>query len=137
MALAAAYRSIVVARAGGACEYCRLLEAATGVTFHIEHVLPRTHGGMMLLDNLAVSCPGCNLAKGDRVSAKDRRGREQPLFNPRAFQSWLLGWHVHFILDRESGLISALVQSVKPPSTLSKSTTRIACLRVASKYRPG
>jgi hypothetical protein len=107
MALLEAYRSIVVARAGGACEYCRLLEAATGVTFHVEHALPRAQGGMTVLDNLALSCPGCNLAKGDRVSAKDRRGREQSLFNPRAFQSWLLGWHLHFILDRESGLISA------------------------------
>ena len=29
-----AYRQLVVARAGGACEYCRLLELATGVTFH-------------------------------------------------------------------------------------------------------
>jgi hypothetical protein len=107
MALVEAYRPIVVARAGGACEYCRLLETATGVTFHIEHVLPRTHGGMTVLDNLALSCPGCNLAKGYRVGAKDRSGGEQRLFNPRAFQSWLLGWHLHFLLDRDSGLISA------------------------------
>ncbi|MBI2949513.1 MAG: HNH endonuclease [Verrucomicrobia bacterium] len=107
MARVEAYRLIVVARAGGACEYCRLLEAATGVTFHIEHIVPQMHGGKTLLDNLALSCPGCNLAKGDRVSAKDRRGRDQPLFNPRAVQSWLLGWHLHFILDRENGLISA------------------------------
>jgi hypothetical protein len=106
MALVEAYRPIVAGRAGGACEYCRLLEAATGVTFHIEHVLPRAQGGMTLLDNLALSCPGCNLAKGDRISAEDRRGRKQALFNPRAFQSWLLGWHLHFILDRDTGLIS-------------------------------
>ena len=98
---------MVVARAGGACEYCRLLEAATGVTFHIEHVVPRIRGGMTLLENLALSCPGCNLAKGGRVSGGDRRGHEQPLFNPRAFQSWLLGWHLHFVLDRDTGLISA------------------------------
>ena len=107
MAWVEGYRPIVVGRAGGACEYCRLLEAATGITFHIEHVLPRILGGMTLLDNLALSCPGCNLAKGERVSADDRRGREQPLFNPRAYQSWLLGWHLHFILDRDTGLISA------------------------------
>ena len=79
------YRPIVAARAGGACEYCRLLEAATGVTFHIEHVVPRTLGGMTLLDNLALSCPGCNLGKGGRLGAKDRHGSEQPFFNPRAF----------------------------------------------------
>ena len=126
MALVDAYRPIVVARAGGACEYCRLLEAATGVTFHIEHVLPRTHGGITVLDNLALSCPGCNLAKGDRVGAKDRRGREQPFFNPRAFQSWLLGWHLHFVLDRESGLIS-------PRDPLAEAT--IAALRMNDANR--
>jgi hypothetical protein len=27
------------------------------------------------------------------------------LFNPRQFESWLLGWHLHFALDRESGMI--------------------------------
>jgi hypothetical protein len=42
MAKAAAYRQLVEARAGGACEYCRLLQAATGAMFHIEHVLPRS-----------------------------------------------------------------------------------------------
>lgn len=60
MRSAEAYRQIVVARAGGACEYCRLLEAATGVTFHVEHVLPRAQGGNTTLANLALSCPGCN-----------------------------------------------------------------------------
>jgi hypothetical protein len=63
MAHADAYRELVVARAGGACEYCRLLEAATGVTFHIERILPRSQGGETLMVNLALGCPGCNLAK--------------------------------------------------------------------------
>ncbi|MBN2291628.1 MAG: hypothetical protein JXM70_04335, partial [Pirellulales bacterium] len=27
------------------------------------------------------------------------------LFNPREYEPWLLGWHLHFILDRESGRI--------------------------------
>jgi hypothetical protein len=45
MAPAEAYRQLVVSRAGGACEYCRLVEAAAGVTFHIEHILPRSLGG--------------------------------------------------------------------------------------------
>jgi 5-methylcytosine-specific restriction endonuclease McrA len=96
---AEAYRPLVVARAGGACEYCRLLEAATGVTFHIEHVLPRSQGGQTVLSNLALSCPGCNLAKADRTTGKDRGGTVQALFNPRHFEPWVLGWHLHFVLD--------------------------------------
>lgn len=102
---AEAYRHLVVARAGGACEYCRLLEAATGVTFHIEHVLPRSHGGRTAMSNLALSCPGCNLAKADRTTGTDGGGTLQPLFNPRLFDPSILGWHLHFVLNRESGLI--------------------------------
>jgi hypothetical protein len=105
MAQSEAFRQLVVARAGGACEYCRLLQAAAGVTFHIEHILPRTQGGETAMSNLALSCPGCNLAKADRTSGEDEAGRRQPLFNPRNFEPWLLGWHLHFLLDRESGMI--------------------------------
>lgn len=94
-------RRLVAARAGGACEYCRLLEAASGVTFHVEHVLPRSQGGRTELSNLALSCPGCNLAKADRISGFDNSGREQLLYNPRQFEPALLGWHLHFVLERE------------------------------------
>lgn len=99
------YRQLVSARSGGACEYCRLLEAATGVTFHLEHVVPLALGGRTVLDNLAMSCPGCNFAKGDRTSVADEDGRLVQFFNPRQYEPSLLGWHLHFVLDRESGMI--------------------------------
>jgi hypothetical protein len=105
MARVEPYRKFVAARAGGACEYCRLLEAVTGVLFHLEHVVPRCRGGTTVLTNLALSCPGCNLAKADRTSGEDQDGVVQPLFNPRDFEPWLLGWHLHFSLDRDSGVI--------------------------------
>jgi len=57
------------------------------------------------LSNLALSCPGCNLAKAGRTTGIDLSGQVQPLFNPRDFQPSLLGWHLHFILDRNSGMI--------------------------------
>lgn len=105
MSQAEAYRQLVAARAGGACEYCRLLELATGVTFHIEHILPRFQGGETALNNLALSCPGCNLAKGERITGLDRVNEIQPLFNPRDYEPWLLGWYLHFALDLKSGVI--------------------------------
>ena len=105
MTQAEAFRELVVARAGGACEYCRLLERASGVTFHIEHFLPRSRGGQTVMGNLALSCPGCNLAKADRTAGQDRSGRTQSLFNPRDFDPPLLGWHLHFVLMRDTGLI--------------------------------
>ena len=108
MAKAEAYRDLVVARAGGSCEYCRLLQEACGVTFHIDHVVPRSEGGKTALSNFALCCPGCNLAKGRRTAGPDRQGEVCTLYRPRDFEPWLLGWHLHFDLDRESGIIRPL-----------------------------
>ncbi len=105
MVQAEAYRQLVIARAGGVCEYCRLVQLATGVTFHIEHVVPRVRDGQTIMSNLALSCPGCNLAKAEKPHGRDQSGRVQPFFNPRDYEPWLLGWHLHFILRRESGTI--------------------------------
>ena len=108
MARAEAYRPLVEARAGGACEYCRLLQAATGITFHVEHVVPRSQGGKTVMSNLALSCPGCNLAKAERTAGEDQSGRTQPFLQSSRFRTvglGFLGWHLHFALDRESGVI--------------------------------
>ncbi len=105
MAGAEAYRQLVEARAGAACEYCRLSQTAAGVTFHIEHVVPRSRGGRTVMNNLAMSCPGCSLAKADRTAGPDAGGQPQPFFNPRDYEPWQLGWHLHFVLDRDTGLI--------------------------------
>jgi HNH endonuclease len=105
MASVEAYRRLVVARAGGACEYCRLLQDASGVTFHLEYVLPRSAGGKTVLANLALSCPGCNLSKANRLTGTDASDAERDLFNPRAYEPWLLGRHLHFTLDHETGRI--------------------------------
>jgi hypothetical protein len=107
MAGVEAYRRLVVARAGGACEYCRLLQDAAGVTFHVEHIRPRSLGGQTDLSNLALGCPGCNLAKGTRIAGVDAGGATQQLFIPRSYDPWILGWHLHFTLDRRSGRVLA------------------------------
>lgn len=99
------YREMVAARAGGACEYCRLLQLAAGVLFHLEHVLPRSQGGKTVMSNLALSCPGCNLAKAERTSVTDQHGQTHPLFNPREFEPWILGWLLHFSLELQTGVI--------------------------------
>ena len=52
-------RPLVEARAGGACEYCRLLQAAAGVLFHVEHVIPRSRGGDTVMSNLATDHAHC------------------------------------------------------------------------------
>ena len=100
------YRRFVSARAGGVCEYCRLVESACGVTFHIEHIVPRCKDGQTVLSNLALSCPGCNFAKASETMGKLADSPEYPLFNPRQYDPATLGWHLHFTLDHSSGLIA-------------------------------
>jgi HNH endonuclease len=83
---------LVEARAGGRCEYCRMHQALQGATFHVEHIIPASRSGASNPDNLAWSCPGCNLRKADRTQAPDpHSGTVVSLFNPRTDR-----WSEHF-----------------------------------------
>ncbi len=73
----------VRARAGGRCQYCRMHESLQGATFHIEHIIPQSKGGLSHSENLALACPGCNLHKADRITAGDpSTGEDVRLFHP-------------------------------------------------------
>ncbi|MGA2705559.1 MAG: HNH endonuclease signature motif containing protein [Isosphaeraceae bacterium] len=83
---------LVEARAEGRCEYCGMLQALQGATFHVEHITPRSRGGTSDLSNLAWCCPACNLHKSDRTLAPEPgTGESVPLFNPRSDH-----WPAHF-----------------------------------------
>jgi hypothetical protein len=85
----AATRLLVRQRAHDRCEYCRLPQAAQPfVTFQIEHIIPKKHGGSDDPANLAFACPRCNVSKGPNLAGLDSAtGHIEPLFNPRT-QSW-------------------------------------------------
>jgi 5-methylcytosine-specific restriction endonuclease McrA len=55
-------RREVLRRDGHACQYC-------GSTKHLtlDHVLPRSKGGLHSWDNVVTACERCNSAKGDRL----------------------------------------------------------------------
>ena len=80
-----ATRTIVIARAEGRCEYCRRHEDDSPLApLHVEHVVPRKHGGSDDLDNLAAACIDCNLRKGSNLTGVDPdSGAITPLFDPR------------------------------------------------------
>ena len=81
-------RAAVAERAGNRCEYCLLLRADHCWPFHVEHIVPRQHGGDDSIDNLAYACPRCNRYKGPNLTGIDpETGRITPLFNPR-IQVW-------------------------------------------------
>lgn len=91
-------RDLVEARADGRCEYCQRYQDLVGATFfEVEHILPRSRGGLTIPANLAFACRRCNLLKGDATEARDRRtGRLVALFNPRRDS-----WRAHFRRSRD------------------------------------
>jgi hypothetical protein len=91
-------RRLVVARAGGRCEYCRLAQEGQEATFHIDHVRPRAAGGPTVAENLALAGVSCSLRKEARRSAPDpQTGRTVPLFHPRR-QRWADHFHWQGVL---------------------------------------
>lgn len=91
-------RDLVEARADDRCEYCRRYQELVGETFfEVEHIWPRSRGGLTIPSNLAFACRRCNLLQGDATEARDRRtGRLAPLFHPRRDL-----WHGRFRCSRD------------------------------------
>jgi len=87
-----AQRRAVFARARGCCEYCQSQARFATQSFAVEHIIPRRAGGQTVLDNLALSCLGCNGHKYAKMHARDpETGQRVPLFHPR-----LQKWSRHF-----------------------------------------
>ena len=55
----------VIEKYEGLCVYCGVMCIDN---YHIDHKLPVSKGGGNNLDNLALSCPGCNWSKNDKTS---------------------------------------------------------------------
>lgn len=56
------FRSPVWKKTDGHCHYCRKkLDPFTN--FHMDHVIPRSRGGMDIIENLVPACSECNLSK--------------------------------------------------------------------------
>ena len=88
-------RELVRARAGNACEYCRLPHLATPlILFHVEHIVPRKPSGSDDPGCLALACDLCNAYKGPNLSSLDPdTGALVSLFHPRQDR-----WGDHFVL---------------------------------------
>jgi hypothetical protein len=88
-------RQFVRTRAAYQCEYCRIPQEFSELRFHIEHVIPRQHGGRDDAHNLALACPDCNLRKGPNLTGIDPESAEVVrLFHPRRD-----AWFDHFGFD--------------------------------------
>jgi hypothetical protein len=71
-------------RAAHRCEYCHLPAELFPLTFHVDHIIPRQHGGTTELGNLALACLHCNRHKGPNLAGLDPiDGKMVELFHPR------------------------------------------------------
>lgn len=70
------------------CGYCLSAERVVGARMEIDHIIPRSAGGLTEEDNLWLACSLCNDHKSDRIAATDPlTGALVPLFDPR-HQVW-------------------------------------------------
>ena len=94
-------RGDVANRANERCEYCQYPEHFSPSSFEVEHIVPRSAGGLTELKNLALACSHCNAHKATRQIGTDSLTEtDVRLFNPR-----IDDWTVHFLLKRETGEI--------------------------------
>ncbi len=116
-----AVRDLVRARAARRCEYCRLQhDLVPLVAFHVEHIVPRQHGGGDDPENLALACFHCNLHKGPNLTGIDPDTTAiVALFNPRR-QSW----DEHFSMD------GAVVGGAPP---VGRATVRVLGMNAATR----
>lgn len=88
-------KQVALENSGRCCEYCRLHQDDSDISFHVEHIIAVSHGGKTEEDNLALSCPRCNLLKGSNIAAADpQTGEPTFLFHPRRHN-----WDEHFYLS--------------------------------------
>lgn len=85
-------RAAIRTRAGDRCEYCRIHQQHYDLTFHVEHIVARQHGGRDDAANLALACHFCNRYKGPNLAGLDpATGDLTRLFHPRTDV-----WNTHF-----------------------------------------
>ncbi len=107
-----AIKKQVAQRALFRCEYCRLSEAVSFYTFHVDHIKSSKHGGLSALQNLAYACPDCNYYKGsDLGTFLEDDEHLVRFFNPRNDN-----WDEHF--EIHDGFIQG-------KTTIGEATARI------------
>ena len=53
---------------GHKCARCSV--SISGLWFHIDHIIPKAHGGRNIIENVQLLCPPCNRRKHTSIEAK-------------------------------------------------------------------
>lgn len=91
----------VAARAGSVCEYCKSPARLAITPFAVDHIMPKSRGGLSDFNNLALACQGCNNLKYTKTVGSDPiSGDSVALFHPRQHR-----WRDHFAWNDGATLI--------------------------------
>lgn len=97
-AASAKLRAEVARLAGHRCGDCLTSELISGSPLEVEHFLPRSRGGLTVLENLWLACRQCNAHKSDRTQALDPNSQEWVgIFDPRRDR-----WTDHFCWSEDA-----------------------------------
>ncbi len=58
-------RQAVLEMSGSKCFYCQADLTKGEVSYHVDHLVPKAHGGPDTLRNFVASCAACNMQKSD------------------------------------------------------------------------
>ena len=99
--VSAELRRFVADRAKQCCEYCCAQFRYSADSFTLDHITPRSLGGLTAAENLALSCHGCNQHKATRTTAFDPvTDSTVALFHPRQQH-----WEEHFTWNDDFTLL--------------------------------
>ena len=104
-------RLLVRSRADGLCEDCLTHEDDCFFALQVDHIISVKHGGVAVLENLALACIFCNRQKGTDVGTILADGGFTRFFNPRTDS-----WAAHF---RLAGAM------IEPMTAVGEATARI------------
>jgi len=97
-------KKAVAERAKGCCEYCRSQVRFAIQPFSVEHIIPKSQSGKTTLDNLALSCQGCNNHKYNKTVGRDIvSGNVVSLYHPHQQQ-----WSEHFAWNDDFNMVIGL-----------------------------
>ena len=98
-------RRNIFARDGSLCQYCGKKFATSELS--LDHVVPRTQGGVNSWENIVCACVPCNVRKGGRTPKqanmalirKPERPKRSPLLNQKLSNRKYQSWHMFLSND--------------------------------------
>ena len=89
------------------CGYCLTDQRISGGQMHLEHIIPKSQGGLSDETNLWLACAWCNSYKGTQTTALDPLTEQKvSLFNPISEN-----WFVHFQWSDDGLIIKGLTST--------------------------